>query len=559
MPRIVNAIQNERSIVIQAPFGLGKTIGYLLPVTYFAEGDQRVCILCPTKTHQDQVLTHNYNEMSGVTVQPLLYYGVSNYECPRKGGISSAAYCEAHWETCEKREEGTCQYARDRDAAPNAQIMITNFAKFLSASPRELGVFDIIVIDESHGFEDAVRSYMQARIPRTMVEDSISELASFTEVDFSQAIAVLEQLRRCIDDASIFVGEEDEIPPDVLDEIQTLIMDNQGILDEAEFHIEERMRNPAESSFFSLHKSLIKLLSRLQNRYDNIFLIYEAALLGTPRTERIQQQHVTQRVGDAQVVFVSATIERPDQHAADCGVVGKTVASFTWEEYPPERRRRRCLIALRGGPILKKPATGVPLEERLRANMIIERALVNFQRRSLVLFRSHPDCRAAEAYLRRNPRITPRLHTILDEDIDIAQEKVNRLRENDIVLASASSRLWEGVDIPELKMLIIDALPYVRPPPEIRSRTASLEYNLRKMTRRLQQGIGRLVRSDEDWGIALVVDGRLYRHRQRILPRLPRYIREDLQNSFITTTRLGEVMTDFIQQFEKTYTLEDFM
>lgn len=184
---------------------------------------------------------------------------------------------------------------------------------------------------------------------------------------------------------------------------------------------------------------------------------------------------------------------------------------------------------------------------------------MNFQKRSLVLFRSHSDCRAAEAYLKRNPRIATRLHTLLEEDIDIAQEKVNRLRENDIVLASASSRLWEGVDIPELKMLIIDALPYVRPPPEIRSRTASLEYNLRKMTRRLQQGIGRLVRSDEDWGIALVVDGRLYRHRWRILPRLPGYIREDLQNGFIPTRKLGEVMTDFIQQFEKKYTLKDFL
>lgn len=336
-----------------------KTLGYLLPVTYFAEQNRRVCILCPTKTHQDQVLTYNYNEMKGTTIRPLLYYGVTNYECPEKGGTASPAYCEARWETCENRERSACQYARDKDAVPNARIVITNFAKFLSASPEELGAFDIIVIDESHGFEDAVRSHMQAKISRTIVEDSMEELTSFTETDFSQTIALLNQLRSCIDDALIYVEEGDEIPPDVLDEIQTLIMDNQKTLNETELYAEERIQNPAESSFFDLHKRLIKLLSRLQNRYGNIFLVYEAAVLGTPRTDRILQQHVTRCVGDAQVVFVSATIERPDQHAADCGVIGKTVASFTWEEYPSERRRRRCLIGLKGGPILAKPVSGV--------------------------------------------------------------------------------------------------------------------------------------------------------------------------------------------------------
>ena len=66
------------------------------------------------------------------------------------------------------------------------------------------------------------------------------------------------------------------------------------------------------------------------------------------------------------------------------------------------------------------------------------------------------------------------------------------------------------------------------------------------MTRRLQQGIGRLVRGEVEWGIALVVDGRFNSQWGVIRSVLPPY----LHNVFFVPK--NEVATK-IQNAEKRY------
>lgn len=551
MPQILEAILNNQSLVVQAPHGLGKTFGYLLPVIYLIENGRRVCILCPTKKHQGQV-RDVYNQLPGISVAALTYFGTTHYICPKKGANATSFYCAAHKEECSKEEPIPCELLKAESTLLEERLVITNFAKFLSVSPKELGGFNVVVIDESHGFEDAIRNILQAKITIPMIEKSINELSMIKNVDVSSTCNVLNALHRNIDDAVVIVGEGNDAPEDILDELQVTLQDNKQHMDETERYIETNLQNPVEFSYFNFWNNTAKLLWTLQNRYDFSFLVYEMGILSIPRTERMIQQHMMTRLGDAQVILVSATIESVAEHAQSCGITRRRFARpIIWTEYPQTRRRRRLLLSLIDGPLLASAKeTGVSPAERQKANRTIESVLMALPKRALVLFRSHRDCRQAESYLIKNPHLKERVHTILDEDRDAVEAEVEKLKVSDIVLASGSSCLWEGVDIPGLKLVIIDALPYIRPPPEIRSQRDKFRYIQRRMLRRLQQGLGRLVRRDDDWGVGLVVDRRLFRDRRRLLIRIPDYISDDLKNGFIKVEELEKIIADFSSQME---------
>jgi ATP-dependent DNA helicase DinG len=92
-----------------------------------------------------------------------------------------------------------------------------------------------------------------------------------------------------------------------------------------------------------------------------------------------------------------------------------------------------------------------------------------------------------------------------------------------ILLGTAS--FWEGVDVPgdPLRGLIIQKLPFQVPTePIIAARMEVLEargedpfwsYSLPEAALRLKQGFGRLIRTQEDRGVVLVLDHRILTRR----------------------------------------------
>lgn len=92
------------------------------------------------------------------------------------------------------------------------------------------------------------------------------------------------------------------------------------------------------------------------------------------------------------------------------------------------------------------------------------------------------------------------------------------------ILLGASS-FWEGVDLPKaaLELLIVTRLPFDAPD-EVMTRAQNellkrqgknpfYQLALPKATMRLRQGVGRLIRTPDDYGIAVVLDSRLYQRR----------------------------------------------
>jgi len=262
----------------------------------------------------------------------------------------------------------------------------------------------------------------------------------------------------------------------------------------------------------------------MQNINKNVFFFYEDSIYGRPRN---MEAEISGFFKDKNIGLLSATIDNPIKHARSCGLDMRRFRNedaIVLSDYPEIRRKNRFLIALKDGPMLGR-SVGNYNTLRIQANGIIEKLLESFVMRTLVLFRGYNDQKMAWNYLKER-KVSSRIENIWQgEDTETVDEKIQTLRENDVVLSSAATRLWEGVDIPELRLVIIDALPYPGKDPLDR------EYNFRTsyttMIKKLKQGLGRIVRSDDDWGVAVVIDKRFDDRFKGISSRLPWFMGDD--------------------------------
>jgi ATP-dependent DNA helicase DinG len=90
---------------------------------------------------------------------------------------------------------------------------------------------------------------------------------------------------------------------------------------------------------------------------------------------------------------------------------------------------------------------------------------------------------------------------------------------NAVLLGTAS--FWEGVDVKgdALRLVIIEKLPFASPDdPLVRARIEHLtatgsnafrDYQLPEAALALKQGAGRLIRSEEDYGVVVICDPRM--------------------------------------------------
>ena len=98
---------------------------------------------------------------------------------------------------------------------------------------------------------------------------------------------------------------------------------------------------------------------------------------------------------------------------------------------------------------------------------------------------------------------------------------LERFREETHSVLMATHSFWQGVDVPgeSLSAVIIDKLPFPRPDdPLIRARSARLadqgqdpfmSYLVPGAIISLKQGLGRLIRTRNDYGLLAVLDSRL--------------------------------------------------
>ncbi|NPV89370.1 MAG: DEAD/DEAH box helicase family protein [Firmicutes bacterium] len=154
--------------------------------------------------------------------------------------------------------------------------------------------------------------------------------------------------------------------------------------------------------------------------------------------------------------------------------------------------------------------------------------------RTLVLFTSNYLLR--ETYYRVKNALEEEDILVLGHNIDGGQSRLlEEFRETPRAVILGSSSLWEGVDIPgeALSCVVIVKLPFGTPNlPIVEARLESLErrnrngfysYTMPQAILRLKQGFGRLIRTQNDRGMVVIMDNRIIdkAYGRRFLRSLP--------------------------------------
>ena len=490
---ILNSQDKDGDVAIELPTGMGKSF-VLLPVGIAAaEAGYRTCVLCPTNLLLSQ-LKDRYFPRFNSKVKLVGVKGIEHYDC-------FITQQKADYFTCTKEQRAECTesgYSCDvlkyGSEIQKHDFIVTNFHKFLS-TPIEKK-FDLLIIDDSHGFENAIDDKFQTRINYFRIEDlyrrherlkdKVSDLTgNFLDIfdDIINSIPPDQLSRKVADDDINRIAEiEKYVDTEELKALDTL---DRGISYELLYFI-RNCKDLALNTFYA------------QKDYYNREDRREVSLISR-RSRRYIERVMNSIFADSRVILASAFL----------GKVGKHAYYSTYREYDG---RKLVTVPDKKPEIVKNWFNRLYIYEvtdlvsssydsfdegiKLVAEMLKVTPV-----KSLLLFKNYRNQRRAESGLRKE---VERDITFIDDSYETEQVQ-ELVQKADIIMASASSRLWEGIDIRRLRFEVIFSLPFIRPPVYMDKRK-SFPYVKRKMLIRLQQGIGRLIRRPDDLGVCVVLN-----------------------------------------------------
>jgi Rad3-related DNA helicase len=160
---------------------------------------------------------------------------------------------------------------------------------------------------------------------------------------------------------------------------------------------------------------------------------------------------------------------------------------------------------------------------------LVERLVRTAPRKTMVLFTSYAALqgvagRLREALDRAGPTSwpAPRPVLLVQGSGAGAGELMTRFRQERHSLLLGTNTFWEGVDLPgaDLETLVVTKLPFAVPTdPWVEAKceriaangdNAFIDFVVRDAVLRLRQGVGRLIRSQQDRGVVVLLDSRLH-------------------------------------------------
>ncbi len=211
-------------------------------------------------------------------------------------------------------------------------------------------------------------------------------------------------------------------------------------------------------------------------------------------------------------VFTSATLAVGSDFSHFAGRLGLSAAATACFDSPFDFARQGLLYL---PPGLPEPASaGYTAAVVALACPMIEAAGGG----AFLLFTSHRALQVAAALLEGLPCVPGPL---LVQGREARERLLAHFRASGRAVLLGTSSFWEGVNVqgPALRLVLIDRLPFASPEdPLVRSRIEHLEsqgqsafqrYQLPEAVLALKQGVGRLIRSEEDRGVVVLCDPRL--------------------------------------------------
>jgi len=211
-------------------------------------------------------------------------------------------------------------------------------------------------------------------------------------------------------------------------------------------------------------------------------------------------------------IFTSATLAVGDDFSHFASRLGLDGAATLRFDSPFDYTRQALLYLPRGLPEPSDPGFGDAVIETARP--LLESAGGG----AFVLFTSHRALRHAAQRLAG--QLPPEL-PLLVQGAAPREQLLRRFRASGRAVLLGTASFWEGVDVQgsALRLVIIDKLPFASPEdPVVRARIEYLkarganafkDYQLPEAVLALKQGVGRLIRSEEDRGVVVICDPRM--------------------------------------------------
>lgn len=211
-------------------------------------------------------------------------------------------------------------------------------------------------------------------------------------------------------------------------------------------------------------------------------------------------------------IFTSATLAVGDDFSHFASRLGLDGAATLRFDSPFDYTRQALLYLPRGLPEPSDPGFGDAVIETARP--LLESAGGG----AFVLFTSHRALRHAAQRLAG--QLPPEL-PLLVQGTAPREQLLRRFRASGRAVLLGTASFWEGVDVQgsALRLVIIDKLPFASPEdPVVRARIEYLkarganafkDYQLPEAVLALKQGVGRLIRSEEDRGVVVICDPRM--------------------------------------------------
>ncbi len=213
-------------------------------------------------------------------------------------------------------------------------------------------------------------------------------------------------------------------------------------------------------------------------------------------------------------VFTSATVSLGDDFTPFTGRLGLEGCATLKIDSPFDYPRQSLLYLPPGMPLPASP-------QFLPAVMDVALELIEASRGgAFILFTSHRALAGAAALWREQPSRTAG-YRLLVQGEGPREHLLREFREDGSAVLLGTTSFWEGVDVKgsALRLVVIEKLPFASPDdPLVRARVEHLEatgrsafrdYQLPEAALALKQGVGRLIRSEEDFGAVAICDPRL--------------------------------------------------
>ncbi len=396
----------------------------------------------------------------------------------------------------------------------------------------------LIIVDEAHNLVDAARDSETFRIDRSMVDNAIDECSTFRnqpkiwgEVDLKQFLTFLKACIRGVAIDLIPVGSDTAV-------IQGPLIEERMM---AKFGMKQKDLEDAISVAEECGNSRTEaLMDAGENRVSDIqtvaAFLYSWCGASSERFVRtvkadkdgeylraccIDPSEISKFLNSTKgTVHMSGTLQPLDQYARVIGLSDNCTFRKYPSPFPPENRKVVYTPGLttRWQDLKNDPS----MKDRLERT--IADLCNSVDKNTLVFFTSYASMSSMRGYMETHVRKRMYWEESRNAQRNASNLASFRARRDGVLFCVMGGKFAEGIDFPgeELCFAIVVGIPYPPPSPEMKAMSDMFDsrYGSGKgwlycsavpAQRKMKQAIGRLIRTETDRGMAVILDNRASR------------------------------------------------